>query len=154
MVKKVVFISLALAAAGYLFGCGKKQAAMEEGQEPLTMEAMSSLSTSASAPVTDVRVIEPQATLAPQGNIKLEPLPPSGPYKPTNQEIQTALANAGYYKGNIDGKIGPRTKQAIKDFQQANGLKADGKVGPMTWEALSKHAAANAAAGVPSKKKR
>jgi peptidoglycan hydrolase-like protein with peptidoglycan-binding domain len=67
------------------------------------------------------------------------PLPPQGPYKPTGIEIQTALKNAGFYAGNLDGKIGPKSKKAIEDFQKANGLKADGKVGPKTWEALSKY---------------
>ncbi len=90
--------------------------------------------------------------------MKLEPLPPSGPYSPTNQEIQTALANAGYYKGSIDGKVGPKTKKAIEEFQKANGLKADGKVGPKTWEALSQHLTAQSASapvtGPASKKKK
>lgn len=54
-----------------------------------------------------------------------------------NKQIQTALKNAGYDPGAIDGKLGPRSKKAIKDFQAANGLKADGKVGAKTWAKLS-----------------
>ena len=53
-----------------------------------------------------------------------------------NQQIQTALKNAGVYQGNIDGKIGPASRKAIQTFQKNNGLKADGKVGPKTWVAL------------------
>lgn len=52
------------------------------------------------------------------------------------EEIQTALKNAGFYSGDIDGDIGPTTKKAIKAFQTANGLKPDGKVGPETWRKL------------------
>jgi hypothetical protein len=52
------------------------------------------------------------------------------------QQIQTALKNAGLYQGSIDGKIGPASKRAIMEFQTAHNLKADGKVGPMTWAAL------------------
>ncbi len=56
-----------------------------------------------------------------------------------NRDIQTALKAAGFYTGVIDGKIDPRTKKAIIDFQKENGLKADGKVGPKTWAALDKY---------------
>ncbi|MBI3996943.1 MAG: peptidoglycan-binding protein, partial [Candidatus Omnitrophica bacterium] len=53
--------------------------------------------------------------------------------------IQTALKNAGYYSGSIDGKIGSQTKQAIKEFQRTHGLSADGKVGPKTWTPLAQY---------------
>ncbi|MFH1128205.1 MAG: peptidoglycan-binding domain-containing protein, partial [Candidatus Omnitrophota bacterium] len=73
------------------------------------------------------------------GEPKLETMPPSGPYSPSTQEVQKALKNAGYYTSNVDGKLGPKTKKAIKEFQKANALQADGKVGPRTWAALSKY---------------
>ena len=57
----------------------------------------------------------------------------------SGKQIQRALKNADFYKGSVDGKIGPKTKQAIKDFQKANGLKADGLVGRRTIEKLSKY---------------
>ncbi|MBI3316035.1 MAG: peptidoglycan-binding protein [Candidatus Omnitrophica bacterium] len=53
-----------------------------------------------------------------------------------DQEIQTALKNAGFYNGAIDGRIGPASKKAIQAFQESQGLKVDGKVGPKTWAAL------------------
>lgn len=56
-----------------------------------------------------------------------------------SRQIQTALKNAGFDPGPVDGKIGPKTKKAIKDFQAANGLTSDGKVGPKTWAKLSKY---------------
>lgn len=58
---------------------------------------------------------------------------------PTPEQIQTALKNAGYYQGNVDGKLGPKSKKAITDFQIDNRLDADGKVGPMTWAKLKDH---------------
>ena len=62
------------------------------------------------------------------------------PFKlPTGKDIQTALKNAGFYKGDVDGQIGSKTKQAIKKFQEANGLNPDGAVGSRTWEKLEKH---------------
>jgi peptidoglycan hydrolase-like protein with peptidoglycan-binding domain len=33
---------------------------------------------------------------------------------------------------DVDGVFGPRTEQAVKDFQQSNGLAVDGIVGPLT----------------------
>jgi len=59
--------------------------------------------------------------------------------KVTPKSIQTALKNAGFYSGAIDGKIGRKTKEAIKEFQKANGLKADGIVGKQTWSKLQKN---------------
>jgi len=55
------------------------------------------------------------------------------------KEIQAALKNAGFDPGYIDGKIGPKTQQAIKEFQRTKSLKIDGKVGPKTWAELSKY---------------
>lgn len=55
------------------------------------------------------------------------------------EKVQAGLKNAGYYTGAVDGKIGSKTREAIKAFQTANGLKADGVVGPGTWEKLKKY---------------
>ena len=63
----------------------------------------------------------------------------SRPILMTKKEIQTALKNAGYYFGAIDGKIGPKTKEAVKVFQTDNGLKVDGVVGPKTQRLLSEY---------------
>jgi murein L,D-transpeptidase YcbB/YkuD len=57
----------------------------------------------------------------------------------TPKQIQRALKNAGYYQGRIDGKIGPRTQEAIRRFQKANGLKVDGIMGRRTMVALNKY---------------
>ena len=51
-------------------------------------------------------------------------------------EIQTKLKNWGYYSGSVDGVFGSGTEEAVKKFQQSNGLTADGKVGPATLSAL------------------
>ena len=55
------------------------------------------------------------------------------------QQVQLALKAAGFDPGSSDGKMGPRTKAAVRDFQQANGLNPDGKVGPRTWAKLESH---------------
>jgi peptidoglycan hydrolase-like protein with peptidoglycan-binding domain len=37
---------------------------------------------------------------------------------------------------DIDSSFGPKTRDAVKSFQQGNNLTADGVVGPMMWQAL------------------
>lgn len=59
--------------------------------------------------------------------------------RPSAKQIQTALKNAGYNPGPIDGRMGRRTKEAIRSFQRANGLVVDGRVGKQTWELLKKY---------------
>lgn len=54
-------------------------------------------------------------------------------------KVQSALKNAGYYTGKIDGKAGPGTKAAIAAFQKAQNLNADGVVGRKTWDALKEY---------------
>ena len=64
----------------------------------------------------------------------------SGSSHEKTKDIQRALKNAGLYDGKVDGVKGNQTKNAVKAFQKANGLKADGVVGPKTWDLLSKYA--------------
>lgn len=59
--------------------------------------------------------------------------------KPSAQEIQRALKAAGYYQGSVDGKVGPKTQAAIRQFQKDHGLVVDGKVGRATWGLLGKY---------------
>lgn len=144
--KKFVFMVLGVTLAFYLAGCGKKQEALEEMQEPVSLETLSKLSSEAAVAETKV---PPALAQAP---VTTETLPAAQqPAKPTNQEIQTALKNAGFYTGEIDGKIGPLTRRAIEEFQKANNLKVDGKVGQKTWAVLSSHLNPPAA---PAKKRR
>lgn len=64
----------------------------------------------------------------------------TAPKVPTKTEdVENALMIVGYYRGSIDGKMGPLTKKAIRDFQRDNNLQVDGKVGPKTWDKLSQY---------------
>ena len=65
---------------------------------------------------------------------------PSG-FELPSANIQTALKNAGYYQGAIDGKIGPQSRKAIEAFQRDNGLTVDGVVGRKTWSKLKVYSA-------------
>ncbi|NVB40518.1 peptidoglycan-binding protein [Pseudenhygromyxa sp. WMMC2535] len=50
--------------------------------------------------------------------------------------IQQRLRNLGYYMDEIDGKLGPMSKAAVRAFQEAEGLSVDGVPGPNTLAKL------------------
>ena len=52
------------------------------------------------------------------------------------KRLQTALKNAGYYKGAVDGQYYDQTYAAVKAFQRAAGLSVDGIAGRKTQNAL------------------
>lgn len=135
--KRFTLILFVLAAAICISGCSKKTESLEDMQQPMSPDDLSRLTSQnqTAAPAGTPMALTPVATPV-SGTGELEALPPSGPFRPSAAEIQTALKNAGFYAGSIDGKIGPKTKAAIEEFQKANGLTADGKVGPKTWQVL------------------
>lgn len=53
------------------------------------------------------------------------------------KQLQTLLTTYGYYEGEIDGKYGSGTTDAVKLFQKNNNLKQDGKAGPKTMAKLT-----------------
>lgn len=130
-----------------LIGCKGKVA--KEG------EALKTESTETTTPTEEVVVTQaPVTEPAPAQTVSQETIPPTAAVpqaqeasKTTgsaqnlehNKEIQAALKAANFYTGNIDGKMGPRTKRAIVEFQKAKGLKPDGKVGSKTWAELEKY---------------
>ncbi len=141
----IAFLGAALAVTG----CAKKssdQASLSgTGYDSLaTTEELAQLPQSASSNQQGaIEVLPIETSPVTQG----VPVPPSVSALSTTintsvsslsreQQIQTALKNAGLYNGAIDGKIGPASKRAIRTFQQNNGLTVDGKVGPKTWSAL------------------
>lgn len=59
----------------------------------------------------------------------------TGDYGEEVAEIQAKLVDAGYDVA-VDGDFGPATCEAVKSFQEANGLDVDGLIGPTTYGAL------------------
>lgn len=53
------------------------------------------------------------------------------------RDLQEALTALGYYKGEITGRYGNLTMEAVRQFQKKNGLTADGVAGPRTLEKLN-----------------
>ena len=50
--------------------------------------------------------------------------------------VQQALKDKGHDAGDIDGKMGPKTQAALRDFQQQEGLKATGRADADTMAKL------------------
>ncbi len=51
-------------------------------------------------------------------------------------QLQKKLKDLGYYTGTVDGSYGAGTVNAVKAFQQVNGLDADGIAGQQTQDAV------------------
>ncbi len=142
---QVVFLIVFVLTFGFLNGCEQKpkQDAMTDSSVQLVDMSNSTIEGTATT-VSDPNAV-PGAV--PVDNVMTndtteqvvgESVPvQSGAFaKPSVTQIQTALKNAGFYHGEVDGSSGPKTKAAIKNFQTQNGLNADGKVGPKTWRKL------------------
>ncbi|MDD3363559.1 MAG: peptidoglycan-binding domain-containing protein, partial [Syntrophomonas sp.] len=52
-------------------------------------------------------------------------------------QLQKDLSGLGFYTNSIDGSFGPKTYNAVVNFQKSQGLKTDGVVGPKTKAALN-----------------
>ena len=98
----------------------------------------SSSTASATVPAMNVSVGGTSATAPKKQTGTITTASKSSP-KPSTREIQTALKNAGFYQGSVDGKMGPQTRDAVKEFQRVHGLKDDGIVGKQTWAKLSSY---------------
>lgn len=71
------------------------------------------------------------------------------------REIQQALADKGFYKGEVNGQWGPDSVEALKNFQQDQNLQVDGKIGSLSLIALGlgpkRQASNEAVVAVPQK---
>ncbi len=52
------------------------------------------------------------------------------------REIQQQLKEAGFYKGSIDGQLGPQTAEAIREYQKSHGLPQTGRLDEPTRQLL------------------
>lgn len=105
-------------------------------------------------PPAPVAVVSPPATPekpAPPAAIQptVEPAAAARPPASTEQVLATQrlLARLGYRPGPADGLLGPRTRAAVRSFQEEAGLAADGEV---TAGLLQRLQARAAAAGGPA----
>lgn len=132
---KIILLMVVLLV--FAFGCGQKtQKAETPGEPELSLNETEPMELTESSQPSS----EPTQNLG-VGTQAQTAVPPEAalPEKPTTEDIQKALKNAGLYQGKIDGTIGPKTKKAIEEFQSNNNLKVDGKVGPKTWQVLKSY---------------
>jgi hypothetical protein len=73
----------------------------------------------------------PNPSLIPAVDAANRPTLRRGARGPLVEEIQSAVGVS------VDGKFGPNTEAAVRQFQRDNGLTPDGIVGPRTWAAIS-----------------
>lgn len=137
------YIFIVLAAAMIISGCNKAGETQQTAEINSDGLSVSQADTLLAQPVNEVVAGQEVAVANIVVNKESEPLVENAvvsatqaPETPDPVSIQTALKNADFYNGDIDGKIGPKTKAAIKEFQAKNGLSDDGKVGPKTWSLL------------------
>lgn len=57
------------------------------------------------------------------------------------REVQADLQRQCYDVGSIDGLLGPRTRAAIRQYQERNGLLVDGMTSPALQDHLRSHPA-------------
>jgi peptidoglycan hydrolase-like protein with peptidoglycan-binding domain len=77
------------------------------------------------------------------------------PLADTIADIQRELARRGFYDGAADGAYGPKTVSAVRDFEQAAGLKPSSQASEALLQAIVKSgtmtAKARAAAAAPAR---
>jgi hypothetical protein len=69
------------------------------------------------------------------------------------QEIQKALADRGYFRGEVNGQWGQDSVDALKHFQAGQKLPDDGKINALTLAGLGlgpKHDGSSAAGATPA----
>ena len=64
--------------------------------------------------------------------------------EPNMTKVQVALRAAGWDIGKIDGRMGKKTEEALKEFQKGHGLIPDGRMGYKTLTQLARYLPASA----------
>ena len=66
------------------------------------------------------------------------------------KQAQEKLSAAGHEAGPADGKMGPQTQAALKEFQESKGLEASGRLDQETIAALGVSDSGSASSGASS----
>ena len=104
------------------------------------------------APASAPRVgtSQPASPAQPSANPAQPSAPTANPAQPTTpavppsaavKTLQQQLGQLNYYKGPVDGIMGPQTIAAVKDLQRQAGLPQTGTMNPATQAALARYLA-------------
>jgi len=137
MGKKILLLSLAVVFIFTLSGCATTRQNKDLEMQGLRNQ-ISVLESQVRSKDEEINSLKDAASKAPEEIVTAKNKKCAGETKerPSIKQIQVALTNAGYYQGIMDGKMGRKTREAIKAFQKANNLPVDGKAGKKTWAAL------------------
>ncbi len=64
------------------------------------------------------------------------------------RQVQQKLNEMGYHAGSVDGVLGPQTESALRQFQQAQHLRATGHIDSNTLAALDREPRDHPTSGV------
>jgi peptidoglycan hydrolase-like protein with peptidoglycan-binding domain len=118
---------------------------MQKGQHPAPMFKSGLMAGALGAapakemPVAAIPRARPPEAAAVPAKAEANKAEPSAPARPSTEiiaDIQRELARRGLYDGVVDGRHGPRTDAAIRDFEHANGLKPSPEVNEALLQAI------------------
>jgi len=66
------------------------------------------------------------------------------------KQAQQKLKDDGEYQGQVDGKLGPKTAEAVKQYQQKNGLKQTGRLDHNTLGKLGVNGTTGSGSSAPA----
>jgi murein L,D-transpeptidase YcbB/YkuD len=142
-VKKVLGLGLALVGLLLLSGCSTvcRKQVNEVKDLRSQVSSLKSEMQDKDDQITQLRYslgqqAQSERFIAPASAVSLGVAIPEVKSRPKAKQIQAALKSAGYYNGPVDGRIGKKTRRAIRAFQKDNGLQVDGRVGKATWAKL------------------
>lgn len=143
--KDAVAVVVALAGVGII---AVNALFMQSGPHPAPLFSLRSIgSRSAAVPHREAiprpRPTAPETTAA----APAAPVPPRSRTEIVS-DIQRALAQRGLYKGDVDGKYGPKTEAAVRDFVQHAHIKIEAEPSEALLRALTQPA--NALASLPT----
>lgn len=107
-----------------LEGCATMNDFMAKVKESFTPQEESPAVSSPASPTSSVQTSS-APSLSAHKTRALEPAPYKEPTREQIRLVQTRLKKAGFDPGATDGILGPKTKLAIRKYQNSKGLSMD-----------------------------